>query len=247
MTSALIIVTLAIVAHSLWIRRHTWRSHWEVGATVAIALLGCSLVLMSPWASATIGPWLHHFTRLWNAPAMLGHLCLAFAIPSIVYHVLVRLADDSQVRELFRAYIVVPVRLGVLLLAAAFVIAHDGHYPDLFAARIHGTWLAIHWVVGGCLMLYMSGYACRALLILRDDPRATATVNLYLVSAGFGMAASTTQMSIVWTHVNVTTAVWMCSCLAVAIFAYASTRSWQAKLAWFVPDDRPPPQPQPSA
>lgn len=55
MMSALIIITLAFVFSSLWIRRDTWRSRWEADASLNIALQGCAVLLMSPWASATLG------------------------------------------------------------------------------------------------------------------------------------------------------------------------------------------------
>lgn len=38
MMSALIIITLAFVFCSLWIRRDTWRSRWEADASLNIAL-----------------------------------------------------------------------------------------------------------------------------------------------------------------------------------------------------------------
>ncbi|EUA34744.1 gp56 domain protein [Mycobacterium xenopi 3993] len=54
MVSALILATLAAVFYSLWIRRDTWRSRWEAGASLNIALQGCAVLLMSPWASAKL-------------------------------------------------------------------------------------------------------------------------------------------------------------------------------------------------
>lgn len=244
-TSTLIASTLAVVVHSLWTRRHTWRSRWEIGATAAIALEGCALMLMSPWAAASLSPLLHHITGLWNLPTVGGHICLIAAAAGIVYHALVRLADERQFQELFRAHILRPVRFGVLLLVAAFLLAHEDYHPDLFAARVTSTWLAVYWLATGGLLIYLTTYAGRAILILRADPRARPTVDLYLVSAGFGVLASVAQMSGTWTDIDMAAVVWPCVCLAAAIFAYASTRSWQAKVAWFTPQR--PRQPQPPA
>ena len=72
MMSALIIITLAAVFYSLWIRRDTWRSRWEADASLNIALQGCAVLLMSPWASETLGPPLHHIFRRWNVEDLLG-------------------------------------------------------------------------------------------------------------------------------------------------------------------------------
>lgn len=54
--TALIVVTLAALLCSLWIRRYTWRSRWEAGATRNIALHGCAVLLMSHWAAAALDP-----------------------------------------------------------------------------------------------------------------------------------------------------------------------------------------------
>lgn len=71
------------------------------------------------------------------------------------------------------------------------------------------------------------------LLILRTDPRSTTTVDLYLISAGFGVAASVIQIGTAWAGTDIALPVWLCACLSAIGFAYASARSWQAKVAWF--------------
>ena len=48
MTTALIGATVAVALYTLWVRRDTWWSRWEIGITVAIALETVALVLMSP-------------------------------------------------------------------------------------------------------------------------------------------------------------------------------------------------------
>lgn len=236
MTSAFITASLAVVVYSLWVRRHTWRSRWEIGASSGILLDGCALVLMSPWASAVIGPPLHDITGLWNLQTMLGHLCLIAAVASIIHHILARLADERQLRVLFRSHITVPVRFAVLLLVPAFAIADERHHLDLFATESNGIWLTVYWFVVGSLLIYLCSYSGRVLLILRPDPRATTTVNIYLASAAFGLLASVLLLGNAWITTDVSTAVWLCACLAVAIFAYGSARSWRAKVAWFAAD-----------
>ena len=62
----LIAITLLCIAWSLWIRRITWSCRWEVAATLNIALQGLAVLLMSPWASETIGHVLHDLTGKWN-------------------------------------------------------------------------------------------------------------------------------------------------------------------------------------
>lgn len=240
MMSALIVATLAAIIYSLWIRRHTWRSRWEAGATLNIALQGCAVLLMSPWASATLGPVLHEMTGRWNVEDLLGHICLIIAVTAIIHHGLARLDDERQLRGLFRRHIERPLRLGIPLLLAVFIIADEGYHPDLFPAHVSTVWFGAYWLVLGALLIYLFSYAGRVLLILRADPRSTATANLYLISAGFGVAATAIQVITAEIGIDTTLPVWLCACLGAIGFAYGSARSWHAKVAWFTPGSPPP-------
>ncbi|MCV7399201.1 hypothetical protein H7K24_03410 [Mycobacterium fragae] len=240
MMSALIVATLAAIIYSLWIRRHTWRSRWEAGATLNIALQGCAVLLMSPWASATLGPVLHRMTGRWNVEDLLGHICLIVAVTAIIHHGLARLDHERQLRSLFRRHIEMPLRLGIPLLLAVFIIADEGYHHDLFPAHVSTLWFGAYWLVLGALLIYLFSYAGRVLLILREDPRSTATVNLYLTSAGFGVAATAIQVITAEIGIDTTLPVWLCACLGAIGFAYGSARSWHAKVAWFTPGSPPP-------
>jgi uncharacterized membrane protein len=243
MVIALITATLAGVLYSLWIRRDTWRSRWEAGASLNIALQGCAVLLMSPWMSAALGPPLHGIFERWNVEDLFGHLCLIVAVTAIIGHGLVRLTDEVRVQALLRRHVVAPVTLGVPLLVAVFVVTDEGYHADLFPAHVSNIWLGAYWLVLGGLLVYLLGYAARVLLILRKDPRSTATVDLYLISVAFGVGANVIQLGTAWAGVDVTLPVWVCACLAAAGFAYGSARSWRAKVAWFTPGDDPPPRP----
>ncbi|MGH3971505.1 MAG: hypothetical protein ACRDTV_26265 [Mycobacterium sp.] len=240
MMSALITATLAIVVGSLWIRRHTWGSRWEAGASLNIALQGCAVLLMSPWASETFGPWLHAVFGLWNVEDLLGHLCLVLAVTAIIQHGLARLVDKDQLQKLLHAHIEMPLQLGVPLLVAVFILADEGYHPDLFPAHVSTVWLGAYWLVLGALLIYLFSYAARVLLILRADPRSRPTVDLYLISAGFGVAANVIQTGTAWAGIDITLPVWLCACLGVIGFAYGSARSWRAKVSWFEAPYHPP-------
>ena len=242
MMFALITATLAAIGYSLWVRRHTWRSRFEASASLNIALLGCALLLMSPWASAALGPRLHRIVGRWNAEDLFGHLCLIAAVTAIIHHGLTRHVNDSQAQGLFRRHTVTPVWLGVPLLVAVFIIADADYHPDLFPAHTGNLWLSTYWLVLGGTLTYLLSYAGRVLLILRADPRSTATVNIYLISAAFGVAAIMIPTSTGLAGVDVTLPVWLCACLGAAGFAYGSARSWHAKMAWFTAGNNPPPQ-----
>ena len=243
MMSALIAATLAAVCYSLWVRRQTWQSRFEAGASLNIALQGCAVLLMSPWASATLGPPLYRIVGLWNVEDLLGRLCLIVAVTAIIQHGLARLTDKGQLRQLFRRHIDTSLWLGVPLLVAVFVIADEGYQPDLFPVHIGNRyWLGVYWLVLGGLLIYLFSYAGRVLLILRRDPRSKATVDVYLISAAFGVAANIIQMTTAWAGIDVTLPVWLCACLGAIGFSYGSARSWHAKTAWFTTSNKPPPQ-----
>ncbi|WIM89912.1 hypothetical protein PT015_11070 [Candidatus Mycobacterium wuenschmannii] len=243
MMSALIIATLVVVFCSLWIRRHTWRSRWEVDASLNIALQGCAVLLMSPWASETLGPPLHDLFGRWNVEDLVGHICLMFAAAAIVEHGLARLGDNLEWRRIFRRHIEVPLWLGVPVLVAVFFAANETYHSDLFPAHVSTAWFAAYWIVLGVLLVYLFGYAARVMLIVRKDPRSTVTATLYLISAAFGLAATVIQVTTAEAGIDITLPVWLCACLGAVGFAYGSARSWLAKVAWF--DDvrvAPPPR-----
>ncbi|MCV7382118.1 hypothetical protein BST11_13110 [Mycobacterium alsense] len=231
--AALIIATLASILCSLWIRRDTWRSRWEAGATRNIALQGCAVLLTSHWAAAVLGPPLHRVFGLWNVQHLVGHICWIFAVTAIIRHGLIRLVEKTRERGLLRKYVTRPLRLAVPLLVALFVIADEGHHLDFFAAPASDVWLGAYWFVLGGLMIYLLVYAGRVLLILRTDPRSTTTVDLYLISAAFGLAAIAIQMGTAWAGSDIVLPVWLCACVSAVGFAYGSARSWRAKVAWF--------------
>jgi hypothetical protein len=245
MMSVLITATLAAIFYSLWIRRHTWRSRWEAGASLNIALQGCAVLLMSPWASANLGPPLHHIFRRWNVEDLLGHVCLIIAVTAVIHHGLARLDDERHLRTLFRRHIETPLQLSVPLLVLVFIIANEGYHPDLFPAHVSTVWFGAYWLVLGSLLTYLFSYACRVLLILRKDPRSRATVDLYLISAAFGVAATLIQVTTAEVGIDITLPVWLCACLGAIGFAYGSARSWHAKVAWLAPGKYPPPTASP--
>lgn len=239
MVSALITATLAVVGYSLWVRRDTWWSRWEVGVSLAIALEGVALVLLSPWGSAAVGPLLYRAVGRWNVQHPIAWLCVFVAVSANIYHTLVRSTDPRQARALIRKHLRVPVWLGSTLMMVFFVIADEGSLSDGFAGVGTSGWFTGYWVINGGLLIFLSGYATRVLLPLKADPRAAETYRLYLASALFAIAALTVEIGSVWADVDTTALVWLCACLSVGVFAFGSARSWQAKAAWFTSGDRP--------
>lgn len=238
MTSAAIAVTAVVALYSLWVRRDTWWSRWEIGITLAIALETCALVLLSPWTADQLGPTMHTVTRTWNTQQLVGHLCFVVAVAANIYHVLRRLAAFDRIPSLYQHHVVRPMQIGVAAMVTLFVVADADFHPHGFSTGDQNVWLDAYWVALCALLIYLSGYATRLLLVLRSDPRAKETVELYTASAGFALAGLLAQLSTTWIDADLSTLVWLCVCMAIIIFAYGSARSWRAKTAWFA-GDRP--------
>jgi hypothetical protein len=236
--TALIVITLASIAWSLWIRRVTWHCRWEVAATLNIALQGCAVALMSPFASDTLGTALHDITGEWNLQNYIGHDCYIVAASAIVYNAIGRLADDDAMQASFKQYVERPATLCIPLLLATFTLGRGSKTfsRDFFELRTD-FWLSIYWVLLCLTLAYLLVYGSRALLVLRKDPRSRRIANLYLISSASGIAACV---------VRITTAlippfqgqlgaglVWLFACLCGAGFALSSARAWRDKLRWF--------------
>ncbi|CAJ1505385.1 hypothetical protein MU0083_003679 [[Mycobacterium] kokjensenii] len=232
-TSAFIAGTLTMVAYCLWVRRDTWWSRWEAGATLAIAMEGLALLLLTPWAGDELGPALHTVTGFWNLQQLVGWLCLLVGVLANVYHMLVRLTDPANVLPIMRKHLLVPLGLGVTVLLVTFAKSERGAVPDMFTTLSGDIWLTVYEATSGAIVLFMSAYVNRLLLALRHDPRAKATLTLYVVAMLFAVAAlAVAVISILFGH-YAGPAIWACICLSVGVFAYGLTRSWQEKTAWF--------------
>ncbi|UQX11883.1 hypothetical protein [Candidatus Mycobacterium methanotrophicum] len=113
------------------------------------------MLLMSPWASATLGPPLHAVFRRWNVEDLLGHICLIVAATAIIHHGLARLDDERQSRRLFRRHIALPLSLGAPVSVAVVIVADEGYHPDLFPAHVSTAWFGADWTVLGILPVWL--------------------------------------------------------------------------------------------
>ena len=236
--ATLIAITLGCIAWSLWIRRVTWSSRWEVAATLNIALQGVAVVLMSPLASETLGHWLHALTGMWNLSAYIGHDAYIVAASAVVYNALGRLADDHAMQRTFKAYVERPATLCIPVLLATFSIGNGAkiYKPDFFEVPTD-FWLALYWTLLCAMLIYLLVYGGRALLILRKDPRSRKIANIYLVASASGILACTVRFITAWVPplqgTEGGTLVWIFACGCGAGFALTSAQSWRIKTKWF--------------
>jgi hypothetical protein len=236
--AVLITVTLACIAWSLWIRRVTWSCRWEVAATLNIALQGATVFLMSPFASATVGHWLHALTGMWNLEDYIGHDMYVVAASAIVYNALGRLQDDHAMQTTFKQYVERPATLCIPLLLAAFSLGNGAaiYSADFFELRTD-FWLGAYWILLCSTLIYLLGYGARALLVLRKDPRSRKVANIYLAASVSGMLACVVRIVTALVPslqpIENGTLVWFFACICGAGFALTSAHSWRVKTKWF--------------
>jgi hypothetical protein len=236
--SALIIITLASIAWSLWIRRVTWHCRWEVAATLNIALQGCAVALMSPLCAETLGVVLHNTTGEWNLQNYVGHDCYVVAASAIVYNAVGRLEEDDALQKSFKQYVERPATLCIPLLLATFSLSYGSriYASDFFALRTD-FWLTVYWLLLCGTLSYLLVFGSRALLVLRKDPRSRNIANLYLVASASGISACVVRMitALIPPLQGPLGAalVWLFACACGAGFALTSAQSWRQKVKWF--------------
>jgi hypothetical protein len=236
--SALIVITLASISWSLWIRRFTWHCRWEVAATLNIALQGCAVALMSPIASETLGIALHDITGEWNLQNYIAHDCYVVAASAIVYNVVGRLASDSAMQASFKQFVERPATLCIPLLLATFALSRGSKtYSRDFLELRTDFWLSTYWLLLCGTLIYLLASGSRALLVLRTDPRSRRIANLYLIASASGIMAClvriiTALIPLLQTQLGAGL-VWLFACLCGAGFAFSSARAWRDKLKWF--------------
>ena len=236
--ATLLAVTLACIAWSLWIRRVTWTCRWEVAATLNIALQGAAVVLMSPAASETLGPVLFRLTGMWNVEDYIGHDMYVVAASAIVYNALSRLQDDDLMRRSFTQYVERPATLCIPLLLATFSLGNGAtvYRSDFFTVPTD-LWLSLYWILLCGMLLYLLGYGCRALLVLRADPRSRRIANVYLFASISGMLACVVRIATAVVPaaqpVENGRLVWLFACTCGAVFALAAAHSWRVRTRTF--------------
>ncbi|MDT5230960.1 MAG: hypothetical protein QOI39_1460 [Mycobacterium sp.] len=236
--TALIVITLASISWSLWIRRVTWHCRWEVAATLNIALQGSAVALMSPLASETLGVALHNITGEWNLQNYIGHDCYVVAASAIVYNAVGRLADDHALQASFKQYVERPATLCIPLLLATFTLSYGSKtYARDFFALPTDFWLSVYWVLLCGTLIYLLVFGSRALLVLRHDPRSRNIANLYLVASASGISACVVRIftALIPPFQGPLSAglVWLFACLCGAGFAVTSAHSWRQRVRWF--------------
>jgi hypothetical protein len=222
-------IALTAAAWAVWLRRGTRPIAYERTTTSAIIQLAVALVLISPAAEPVLGRLGWELTGRWHLDDLLGHMLELGALVSSNIAGMMRM---PSMRQRIVPLLWHPLVVGTAVLYFLFwhsVVTHNpGH--DLFKLG-HDGWLSVFYTLLFTLLVYYGGLnAWVALAHLHGDPRAKPVALTWLVCIGLGALAMAGWLLpwLGWTA-------WydwgrLTMCLAVAVFAIGSARSWQRKL-----------------
>jgi hypothetical protein len=222
-------VALTAAGWAVWVRRKCWTIPWERTTTSAIVQLMLALVLIAPAAEPCIGRLLWEITGRWHVDDYLGHMLELGAFVSSNIAGMMRL---PAMRRYIAPLLWTPLVLGTAVLMQLFwrTSASDDPSPDLFQLPQH-HWLTAYFVVLWLLLGYygaINGWC--ALAHLRHDPRARPVALTWLACLGIATASMLGLLVPALLVPNWYAYARVGMCVAVALFAVSSARSWQRKL-----------------
>lgn len=176
------LVVLLVAVWSVWQRRLTFPSRFDVGTTAAIGLFGLGAVLDAPWGVCATAsyPLIGRYYGL----MVLGHICYTFGAAASSASVYVRLLPDRAFgpfmrTRVFPVALVASTVMVVCFLASSVPLTRTVEHLYLASPDLA---LSLYWFAnfGGAVVL--GGFVTYGLFLLRDDPRAVMA-NLMLASA----------------------------------------------------------------
>ncbi len=166
--ATLIAITLSCIMWSLWIRRVTWSCRWEVAATLNIALQGVAVLLMSPWASETIGQVLLHADRQVESSRTTSDTTAtswrrrqSSTTPWAGSRTTTPCSAPSSSTWSARPPSASPCLLATFSMGNGAAV----YRPDFFQVPTD-FWLSAYWILLCGTLLYLLGYGARAMLVL---------------------------------------------------------------------------------
>ncbi|TDZ92080.1 hypothetical protein [Mycobacteroides salmoniphilum] len=232
MHAALIMFTIATISWSLWVRRLTWTCNQELAASLNIALQGGAVILMSPFASETVGAWLHKWTGMHNLEDLIAHDLYIIAASAIIIDALYRL--DVNLEEKFRKFVELPATLVIPAMITVFTAgdAVDDYRADFFRLPVTDWWMMSYWLILCGMLAYLLLYSFRALVPLWRERESRLIASVYMFATASGVTACgariiTAQLPLkdqdtLWASM----VVWTPAALCGTIFAAAAGRSW---------------------
>lgn len=223
------------VVWSLWVRRTTWSCRWETATTAAVAFLGAALVLAAPGSSAIVPHGLWYPTGHQEFTDLAGDICAIASGACLVYALLTRFAYGSSLRKKFGRCVLTPTALVAVPLIILFTVGDAGvtmhERIDSVAERAYTALLS-------AMLIYLLGYAVRALLVLRRHQKHRTVANVYLVACAGGLVSCVLTISgavspDLDSALHDAPAMALSTLIFAAGLAFGAAYSWRRKTAQF--------------
>ncbi|WNM68334.1 membrane protein [Mycobacterium phage Tierra] len=220
-------------AVSLILRRRTWRTLGERGASITVLSLGLAAVLLSERNG--LGPIVWRATGYGNLDDFAGHLLWVVAFIALLHQALYRLVDSDEQREIFDALVRWPVTLIVPLMLSAMYASTttDAEPVDSIAAAPHvGPWLWFYRIVWYGGMIYLNCVLIRVLRIVRNTGGGPQRIaRMYLLAGWLTLAALIVRVASWWDALAVLGHIPpLARSAATVVIATAAAVSWLKKL-----------------
>ena len=236
--SALISLAVCFCAGAMWVRRKTWRIQWDRALTMSVAFDGLAFALVSPTQGRWLNQALFNLTGIAHLSDYFGHLLFICAVCSVIYAAACRLVPDDELEALLHKIEIPGAVAAAAMLGALTLSKNITKQPrtDFFDVPCD-FWLRVYWATYGVLVIYLTFFMVRLLLVLRGDPRSRTTANMFLVSAGFGLVSfgsllvrvvGPKSISCFW--------IWAPLCISGAVAAFAAAWSWRGRMRSLMPD-----------
>ena len=228
----IILPTLALCGWCIWVRRKTWRWHWDRAITMVIVFQTLAFLLVLPVKHNWLGRTLFWLTGIAHLRDYFGDILFICALSCMIYALAGRLAPDGDL-EPFMHRIEIPGAIAAAAMLASMTLSKNLKKPpppDFFDVPVD-FWLGVYWTTYVTLIGYLMWIAFGLLLQLRADPRSRSTVNMFVVALGFGgLSFAVLLMRIYVGRVIPCTWIWTPMCIAAGLASLVAARSWVGRM-----------------
>lgn len=225
------LVVFAISAWSVWVRRLTFGSRFDMPITVAVALFGVGAALDAPWPATVEAS--HPLTGRYYLIGVIAHLCYVAGAAIAVGAGYRRLLPDDAIGPFLRrvVYPIAGTAAAVMITAAALTARTATVSADHLYLLGPDGWLKLYWVAHFGATTLFGAIASYGALHLRRDPRA---VWLNLTLASLALAAVAGGLFGGWVVITGRTGpawlvAWLLTYAAFAGAAVASALQWMRR------------------
>ena len=220
----LLLSVILVSIWSLWTRRAAIHCRWEGSPTLLVVAVTLATYLISPHASRLLGGVLHSITGMWNFEDFLGHTWAITAACTATYMVLIRFGPDA-VQQIYVEKIAQPAAAAVPVLYALFDVGQGGTSWTLGLLQSPPPTLMPYWILLAITLAYLWGFTLRALLVVRAK-RASAVVNMYIVSTVLTLISIVTMCIHVLTPLDIHCLMWTAGAACAIGWGITPAYSW---------------------